>query len=107
MTAPAPAAVPTGSSGAVHLVGLIRLRDAEPWARYRAAVPATLVPWGGQVLFRAPRIATLGGTSEHDEVVVVRFPDRAAAEGWFRSDAYQALIPLRDAGAQVSLTLWG
>lgn len=98
MTAPA--------AGPVHVLGLIRIRDPEPWARYRAAVPATLAPWGAELVFRAPRAATLGGAADHDEAVVLRFPDRAAAEGWFASAAYQALVPLRDAGGEVTLTLW-
>lgn len=28
-------------------------------------------------------------------VVVISFPDKAAAHGWYDSDAYQELIPLR------------
>jgi uncharacterized protein (DUF1330 family) len=34
---------------------------------------------------------------------VIRFPDRAAVEGWFASDAYQALIPLRERAADLVL----
>jgi uncharacterized protein (DUF1330 family) len=38
------------------------------------------------------------------QIVVIRFPNLAAANGWFMSDAYQALIPLREQAADVLLT---
>ena len=35
--------------------------------------------------------------------MVIRFPDPASLRGWFESPAYQALIPLREAAADVTL----
>ncbi|HMN57266.1 MAG TPA: DUF1330 domain-containing protein [Ottowia sp.] len=35
---------------------------------------------------------------------MIRFADVATAEQWFRSDAYQALLPLRAQAADVVLT---
>ena len=37
------------------------------------------------------------------DVVVIRFPDRKAADGWHSSAAYQALVPLRRQAADVVL----
>ena len=34
---------------------------------------------------------------------VIRFPDPAAFRAWFDSPAYQALIPLREQAAEVTL----
>jgi uncharacterized protein (DUF1330 family) len=34
---------------------------------------------------------------------VIRFPNLAALQGWYRSPAYQALIPLREQAADVLL----
>jgi uncharacterized protein (DUF1330 family) len=45
----------------------------------------------------------LGGAHAHDQVVVLRFPAAAAADAWFQSAAYQALIPLRQEAAEVDL----
>jgi len=35
--------------------------------------------------------------------VVIRFPDPASLRRWFESPAYQALIPLREQAADVTL----
>ena len=88
------------------LVGNIRIRDAAKWAAYRAAVPATLAPWGAELVFRGHRLATLGGTHEFDDVVVIRFADQDSLNGWFASPAYQALIPLRLEAAEVALVAY-
>ena len=53
--------------------------------------------------FRGLRHEVLGGNHRHDNTVVIRFPDADAAENWFRSSAYQALIPLRMEAADVDL----
>ena len=92
---------------AAFVIGQIAIRDAAKWAAYRDAVPATLLPWGAQLLVRGKRFAVLSavlsGAHAHTDTVVIRFPDRAAVEGWHASPAYQALIPLRQEAADVVL----
>ena len=34
------------------VIGHITVKDEEKWAQYRAQVPATLAPWGAELLFR-------------------------------------------------------
>lgn len=86
-----------------HVIGHITVRDPALWAQYRARVPATLAPFGGQVLLRAQVHAVLAGAHAYPDVVVIAFPDRAAAAGWHASDAYQALVPLREQAADMVL----
>jgi uncharacterized protein (DUF1330 family) len=88
---------------AAVVIGHITVRNPAKWAEYLSRVPATIAPWKAEVVFRGPRVAVLGGTHAHDQVVVLRFPDAASADGWFRSAAYQALIPLRMEAAEVDL----
>ena len=45
----------------------------------------------------------LGGAHDAELTVVIRFPSLDAAHGWFDSPAYQRLIPLRMAAADVEL----
>jgi len=85
------------------VIGHITVKDAEKWAQYRAQVPATLAPWGAELLFRGQLAAILDGRHGHTDTVVIRFPDRAAVDGWHDSAAYQALIPLRRQAADVDL----
>lgn len=85
------------------VIGHITVKDEEKWAQYRAQVPATLAPWGAELLFRGQLAAVLDGRHGHRDTVVIRFPDRAAADAWHASPAYQALIPLRQAAADLDL----
>ncbi|QEA12053.1 DUF1330 domain-containing protein [Comamonas flocculans] len=86
-----------------YLVGHVSVKDAQKWAEYRSKVPATLAPWGAELLFRGERAATYSGALAHPEIVVIRFPDTDAIERWFHSDAYQALLPVREQAAEVLL----
>jgi uncharacterized protein (DUF1330 family) len=84
-------------------IGHITVRDTDKWEQYRAQVPATLVPWGAELVFRGRRENVLAGQHAHSDTVVIRFPDLAALDGWYQSPAYQALIPLRLEAADVDL----
>lgn len=86
-----------------YVVGHITVKDAGKWDEYRNSVPATLVPWGAELVMRGKRAAVLAGEHEHTDIVVIRFPDQQALNGWFSSAAYQALIPLRQQAADVVL----
>jgi hypothetical protein len=41
------------------VIGHITVKDEEKWAQYRAQVPATLAPWGAELLFRGSGAARL------------------------------------------------
>jgi len=86
-----------------YVIGHITIRDAGKWAEYRSRVPATLAPWGAELVFRGQRAAVLAGEHAHPDVVVIRFPDPAAVAAWHASPAYQALISLREQAAEVVL----
>jgi uncharacterized protein (DUF1330 family) len=85
------------------LIGHITVKNAAKWAEYRSRVPATLAPFGAELVFRGTLAQVLSGRHGHTEVVVGGFPDRAALEAWHASPAYQALIPLRMEAAEVDL----
>lgn len=86
-----------------YVIGHITVKDAAKWEAYQAQVPATLAPWGAEVLLRGRRVAVLSGQHAHSDTVVIRFPDASAAAGWYDSAAYQALIPLREQAADMVL----
>lgn len=90
-----------------YVIGHITVKDPQRWADYRSQVPATLAPWGGELVFRGTRLDDLSGRQPHADVVVIRFPDQSALDAWHASPAYQALIPLRTAAADIVLTAYG
>ncbi|MGP1630471.1 MAG: DUF1330 domain-containing protein [Giesbergeria sp.] len=77
-------------------------KDPARWDEYRSRVPHTLEPWGAELVFRGTQAAVLSGGCMHPDIVVIRFPSMAAAECWFSSEAYQALIPIRLQAADVT-----
>ena len=86
-----------------YVVGHITVKNAEKWAEYRSRVPATLEPWGAELVFRGRRVAVLAGEHPHSDIVVIRFPDKGTVEKWHSSGAYQALIPVRQQAAEMVL----
>jgi uncharacterized protein (DUF1330 family) len=91
---------------AAYLVGTIRVSDPVQWERYVERVGATFSPFGGRVLFRGTPANALSGDAHGDRIVVVEFADVASARRWHDSPEYQSLIALRDAAADVVLTIY-
>jgi uncharacterized protein (DUF1330 family) len=88
---------------AAYVIGHISIKDETKWSDYRDRVPATLEPWGAELVFRGVRHSVFSGEHPETDTVVIRFPDQESAQNWFHSDAYQALIPLRREAAEVVL----
>ena len=88
---------------AAYLIGHITVHNPEKWKAYVAGVGSTLAPFGGEVVFRGRKTSVLAGEHPHELAVVLRFPDEASLRQWYRSLAYQALIPNRDAAADLVL----
>lgn len=86
-----------------YVVGQITVKNPEKWDEYRSRVPQTLEPWGAELVFRGALQGMYTGETTHPDIVVIRFPSVAAADGWFASTAYQALIPIRQQAADVTL----
>ena len=78
-----------------YLVGQIRVKDMAKWQEYVTGVAASLEPFEAQIVFRGKRLEVLAGEHDKDLTVVIRFADQANLDRWFRSPAYQQLIPLR------------
>lgn len=89
-----------------YVVGHITIKDPDKWAQYRDRVPASLQPWNAELVLRGELVSVLSGQHGHTDTVVICFPDLDAANGWFNSPAYQALIPLRQSAAEVDLLLF-
>lgn len=62
---------------------------------YLEAIDATMAPFGGKfVLHGDGNKRVLEGNFSGD-VIMLSFPTRLAAENWYESPAYQAILPLR------------
>jgi uncharacterized protein (DUF1330 family) len=80
---------------ASYALGILEHVDMGPAiVEYLERIDATLAPFDGHFIVH-------GGPNDvregHDPgtVIVIEFPDRAAAEGWYDSPAYREILPLR------------
>jgi uncharacterized protein (DUF1330 family) len=69
--------------------------DTEMFDRYRARVMPTLEKYGGTFIVRGGTFTVLEGEWTQPRLVIVAFPTRDAAEGWYRSPEYQEILPMR------------
>ncbi len=80
---------------ACYTVGHITVNDMDAYKNYAAQVPATIADHGGRYLVRGGHATDVEGQMPGDRHVVVVWPDRATAEGWYNSAEYQAILPIR------------
>ena len=86
-----------------YVIGHITVKDQGKWTEYRSKVPATLEPWGAELILRGKLCSVLSGNHAHVDTVIIRFPDLEALNNWHSSPEYQSLIPLRQKAAQMEL----
>ena len=82
-----------------YIVGQLTITNAEGYAKYSAVVPGTIQAHGGKDLVRGGQVSQLEGVSQGDRRVVIEFPSRQAAEVWYESPEYQAILPHRQANS--------
>jgi uncharacterized protein (DUF1330 family) len=71
------------------------ITDQDGFDAYRKDVLETLKPYGGTFVIRGGTTTVLEGDWAHPRLVIIEFPSREAAEGWYNSPAYQKIVPLR------------
>lgn len=84
---------------------IVDLEITEPggFEEYKQQVPATVARYGGRYLARGGTAETLEGTWRPKRVVVLEFPDRAAAKAWWSSADYAGAKALRQRCARTEL----
>lgn len=87
------------SPSAAYVIGRIEISDRETYARYARRFPQTLALFGGRIVAASDRVEILEGTWPQGKIVILGFPDRAAAADWYLSPAYQAIAEDRLAAA--------
>lgn len=84
----------------VRVLASIRINPAEQAAAdaYLAAAMPLIASVGGEVVQQLDVADTLIGTQDGESLLIVEYPDMDAVERVFASDAYKAVIPMRDKG---------
>jgi uncharacterized protein (DUF1330 family) len=90
---------------AAYIVSRVKILNRQSMQRYMAEAPATVAAFGGRYLVRGGDVQPLEGAWEHERMVIVEFPDRAAALAWYHSDLYRPLRDLRQSTAEAVILL--
>ena len=81
---------------AVYALVELEITNMEGMAPYMEAVSDTVTAHGGKYLVRAGETEVAeGGLGEYPLKVIIEFPSREAAKGWYDSSEYQAILPHR------------
>jgi uncharacterized protein (DUF1330 family) len=77
------------------LIADIDVRDAETYARYRAANPEIVRKFGGRYLAVGGEVRVLEGDWVPRRTVIIEFPDMTAIEAFYLSPEYAAIRAIR------------
>jgi uncharacterized protein (DUF1330 family) len=65
-------------------------------AQYQQAARAVIAKHGGEVIARGSGLGSLHGAAKYEIGIVLRFADKASADGWYNDPDYRKVLPLRD-----------
>jgi uncharacterized protein (DUF1330 family) len=83
----------------------VEVHDQKSYDLYRKDVLETIEAYGGRFLVRGGTMTVLEGSWPYPRTVIIEFPSRKDAEGWYRSPAYQKILPLRLKAAKANFII--
>lgn len=89
---------------AAYIVGEVEITDPETYKRYTAQTPGVIGQFGGRFIVRGGNGEALEG-AEPKRIVVIEFPDRAAAKRFYDSPEYQEILKIRLSASKGRLVL--
>ncbi|HEY5718173.1 MAG TPA: DUF1330 domain-containing protein [Motiliproteus sp.] len=87
------------------VASIVRIRDAEAFARYVAGHPPTLAPYGGRFLVKGYSPQPLEGRWEGSRLVIHEFPSLDQLRAWYESAEYRPWRTLRQQAAEVNVVI--
>ena len=89
------------------MIANINIKDQAKFEEYIAKTRNLAALYGAELVYRGKTGRVLaGGENDHGLVIIVKFPSLDKINEWFDSDDYQALVPLRQAGAEMKMTAY-
>ena len=84
-------------------IAQIRLKDDEKFQAYAAQAKAIVTEFGAESIARGKLMGAIAGDVSHNAAAIIKFPDMQKLEAAFASDAYQAIVPLRNEAADITI----
>ncbi len=80
---------------AAYIIVEIDTTDEALMTEYRKHTPGLVSKFGGKFIVRGGACTTLEGGWTPSRLVVLEFPDRAAAERFYHSEEYKPVLAMR------------
>lgn len=90
---------------AAYIIAEIEVTDPTAYEEYRARVPAVIAAHGGRYLARGGVTETIEGAPASGRIVVLEFPDMAAAKRFVTSPEYAPLGEIRKKASKSRLIM--
>lgn len=88
------------------VIGQMQIHNRDWMAEYFDKIPDVVATHGGRFLVRGGNPSSLEGVGAlPDAAFILQFPDRASAETFWASDAFQTLAALRRTGSELNAIL--
>lgn len=87
-------------------VATVKIREPQKFQEYAKKAADTFAAHGGELIIRGQADGVLAGEADHQAVGIVKFPDKEALSAWYGSDAYQALVSLREQAADMTIVAY-
>lgn len=88
-----------------YVIAVETVHDQAMFDSYRQQVMPTLATFDARFVVRGGALSVVEGEWPHRRTVIIEFPSREAAEGWYASPAYQKIIGLRQNSSTGSLVI--
>lgn len=82
------------------------IKDPEKFQKYAKETGQTFAAHGGEPVLRGKFEGTLNGSADPHVVGIIKFPSVEALHAWHDSEAYQALVPLRNEAADMTISVY-
>jgi len=88
-----------------YVIAQLTVTDLDGFEAYRRAVSPIIEAYGGRFLVRGGEVSSIEGDPGRPRMLVLEFADKAAAEKFYNSPEYQAILPLRQNHATGSVII--
>ena len=82
------------------------IKDPEKFQLYAKKAGETFARYAAEPVLRGKFEGALNGNADHHVVGIIKFPTVEELREWYGSDAYQALVPLRDEAADMTICMY-
>ncbi len=88
-----------------YVIAEVDVTDPVAYKLYADKAPGVTLPAGGKYLARAGHVEAFEGEPPKSRVVIIEFADMEKARQFYYGQAYQEIVPLRQAASKGRLFL--